>query len=226
MKTIVVYGSGPQDTDELTLVGKLNTEAAAKFFQQEGERIIVTGGLSGKSSFTEAELMKKYLLSKGIPEECIVLEGKAANTVENVVFVANIVDGMGLNCLIHITPKFHMPRVKELNSLMGLDEISEYKISEKLLGENYPLIKATGERVRILAENEPRWMRGLQDIPEYWLPQAAKIESIKRFHYVLGWLRIKNWLEVNFSVFDVSGLSGKEITELRGQILKIKRIKP
>ena len=222
----MVYGSGPQNTDELTSVGKLNTEAAAKFFQQEGERIIVTGGRSGKSSFTEAELMKKHLLSKNIPEECIILEEKAANTVENVVFVANIVDRMEINCLIHVAPKFHMPRIKELNSLIGLDEISEYQISEKLLGENYPLVKATRERARILAGNEQRWMRGLQEIPEYWLPQTAKIESIKRFHYVLGWLRIKNWLEVNFSVFDVSSLSGKEITELRKQISKIKRIKP
>ena len=229
MKAIVIYGCGPQDADELTPIGELNVEAGVKLFHQlfgQKVRIIPTGGRTGKSYFSEAEIMGRRLRQLGVPNEQIVLEPKATNTIENVVLMTNIVDMIGLNLLIHVTPQHHLPRIRELCFLVGIDEISEYCPSQEILGESHPLVKKTEKAIGIQARNEDRWMRGLREIPEYWLPQTAQVESLERFRYILGHQRIQKWLEENFSIFNVSNLTDREIEDIRERIKQVKRAMP
>jgi len=227
MKGIVVYGCGPQDSDELTPVGRLNTEAAAELFHQKGGKVIPTGGRTGKSSFSEAELMQKLMQGRlGIPESCIIPETEATNTIENVVFVTNITDRMGFTHLIHVSPEHHLPRIAELCYLVGINSISEFKAAQEILGKNHPLVEETKEILEVHARNEARWMRGLREIPEYWLPKAAKIESLQRFRYILGHQRIQKWLKENFSVNKVSNLTNREIGRIKEKIGKMERVMP
>lgn len=223
---IVVYGSGPQDTDELTPVERLNIGAALKLFCQRREKatFILTGGKTGKSQFSEAEVMAVRLICSGIPEECIRLEKEAANTVENVAFVSNLVDKMGFKHLFHVAPRVHLPRVKELCWLVGIDWFSDYKSSEEILGDKHPAVKTAIETLQRIAVNEPKWMRGLKEIPLYWLPQMAKVENLQRFRYILGHERIKRWLGKNFSVCKVKDLTDREIGEIREKIKKMERV--
>ena len=213
MKAIVVYGCGPQDEDKLTPVGKLVTKAAAKFFCQSSEEmtIIPTGGRTGQSLFSEAEAMRKELIRLGVPKKCVVLEQNATNTIENIAFVANIVDKMGLDGLIHITSKVHMPQVKELCKLIGLEKISSHEIADEI-------IESEIKDARI--ENTDRWMRGLQEIPLYWLPQIAQIENPKRWKHILRQPRIKDFLKKRYGIAKPEELALQEI------IKKEKRIMP
>ncbi|MFQ6083630.1 MAG: YdcF family protein [Candidatus Aminicenantia bacterium] len=229
MKTIVVYGHGPQDSEELTPMEKLNIEAAAKLFpqlDQEKVKVILTGGHTGKSYLAEAEVMQKQLILKGIPKECIILEDKATNTIENVVFVTNIAERVDIDYFIHLSIRHHLPRIKEICSLIGTDTLSEYKASEEILGENHQLVKDTKEAVKVWAVNKERWIRGLKEIPEYWLPQAMQIENVKRCRCILSHERIRGWLKNNFSISDVKSLSDKEIAKIREKIKRVKRIVP
>ncbi len=211
MEAIVLYGCGPQNSNELNPVGKFVTEAAAKLFHQSpGEmRIIPTGGRTGRSSFSEAEVMTKELVRLGVPEECIIPEPNATNTIENLVFVANIVDKMGLDYLIHITNRVHMPQVKELCKLIGLEKISSYEIADEI-------IKCEIEDTR--AKNISRWMRGLQEIPLYWLPQMAQIENPKRWEYILCQSQVRDFIKEKYGITKPEGL--------REEIKKEKRIMP
>ena len=110
MKAMVVYGYSPQDTDGLTPIGRLNTEAGAELFSREGGRIIPAGGRTGKSDLSEAEVIQRWLILKGAPKECIIPETKAANTIENVVFVANIADRLGVNRFTPVSLQYHLPQ--------------------------------------------------------------------------------------------------------------------
>lgn len=229
MKAIVIYGCGPQDTDELTPIGKLNTEAGARLFHQTSGRkvrIIPTGGKTGKSHLSEAEIIGRRLRQLGVPNEQIVLEPEATNTIENIVLVTNTVDMIDLNLLLHVALQHHLPRIKELCFLVGIDEISEYCPSQEVLGKSHPLVKKTEKTIGVQARNEGRWMRGLRKVPEYWLPQVAKVESLERFRYILGHQRIQKWLEENFSISNVSNLINREIEEIRKKIKQMERVMP
>ena len=219
MKAIVVFGCGPQNSNELTPVGKLVIEATAKFFCQSSEEmmIIPTGGKTGQSLFSEAEVMEEELIRLGVPKKRIVLEPNATNTIENLAFVANVVDKMGLDYLIHITNRVHMPQVKELCKLIELEKISSYEIADEI-------IKCEIEDVR--AENIDRWMRGLREIPLYWLPQIAQIENPKRWKYILCQPRIRDFLKERYEIAYPEKLSQNQLFKLQEKIKKEKRIMP
>ena len=234
MKAIVIYGSGPQDTEELTPIEVMNVGAGVEIFKELSEKkkmIILTGGKTGRSSLSEAEVMTKKLVQLGIPQIYVVPENQAKNTIENVVFVTNIVDKiivdeMKIDCLVHVAPREHLSRIEEICTLVGVDGISEFRSSQEILGNEHPLVKKATQSLCSIVVNEPRWMRGLTEIPEYWLPQAAKIEELKRFRYILGHERIKRWLKKNFSLCKVNDLTDREIGEIREKIKKMERVMP
>ena len=219
MKVIVVYGCGPQNSDKLTPVGKFVTEAAAKLFHQSPEkmRIIPTGGKTGQSSFSEAQVMTKELIRLGVPEKCIIPEPNATNTIENLVCVANIADKIGFNHLIHITTNIHMPQVKELCKLTGLEEISSYTTADEI-------IKREIDDAR--AKNIGRWMRGLREIPLYWLPQTTKIENIERWKHIICQPRVRDFLKERYGIAYPEKLSQNQLFKLQEEIKKEKRIMP
>ncbi|MEW5984330.1 MAG: ElyC/SanA/YdcF family protein [Acidobacteriota bacterium] len=60
--------------------------------------------------FREAEVMKQLAVSIGVPADAIVLESKAANTHENVTFVARILENRGWRSALLISSPYHMRR--------------------------------------------------------------------------------------------------------------------
>ena len=60
------------------LKGRL--DRAVELYKKEYfEYIIVSGGI-GKEGFNEAKVMKNYLVEKGIPNECVILDDKGYNS--------------------------------------------------------------------------------------------------------------------------------------------------
>ncbi|AYV78649.1 MAG: YdcF family protein [Edafosvirus sp.] len=82
--------------------------------------IIVTGGNTTKNpkAKTEAQVMKKYLVEHKISPFKIVMENKAQNTIQNVVYSKLLIDKIANNDFIVrilvITSEFHMERAKLL----------------------------------------------------------------------------------------------------------------
>jgi uncharacterized SAM-binding protein YcdF (DUF218 family) len=96
--------------------------AARMFKAGAAPRIIVSGGSfveqQGGPATTEAEAMRRFLLDLGVPNEAIVSEGKALNTIENIRNVRALVkEGK----VAIITSAFHVPRVAKLARRGGLD---------------------------------------------------------------------------------------------------------
>jgi uncharacterized SAM-binding protein YcdF (DUF218 family) len=98
--------------------------AMAYINKNPGAIVIVSGGKGEGESFTEAEVMKKYLVQKGIDGKRIIEEGKATNTIENVAYTKQIIDGFKLGWepkLVIVTNDFHMFRAMLLARAQGLD---------------------------------------------------------------------------------------------------------
>ncbi|RUT35972.1 YdcF family protein [Paenibacillus zeisoli] len=76
---------------------------------------ILTGGLdTTKSRYTEAEGMANYLRKQGVPSTAILLENKATNTYENLLFSRRIMEEHQLRTAVIITHTYHGRRAKEI----------------------------------------------------------------------------------------------------------------
>ena len=96
--------------------------AARMFHAGAAPRIIVSGGSfieqQGGPATTEAEAMRRFLLDLGVPNDVIVSEGKALNTIENIRNVRDLVKG---GRVAIITSAFHIPRAAKLAKRGGLN---------------------------------------------------------------------------------------------------------
>ncbi|WP_314626828.1 YdcF family protein [uncultured Selenomonas sp.] len=72
--------------------------------------ILVSGGQVFQESGKEALLAKRTLLSLGVPEDRILVEGESQNTVQNAAYTARILKEHGLERPILVTSAFHMKR--------------------------------------------------------------------------------------------------------------------
>ncbi len=74
--------------------------------------IVVTGGGRMKSvEVTEAHVMKRYLIKKGIKPNSILMEHESRNTIGNAYFTKRMIDRRSRDpSLVVVTNDFHMPR--------------------------------------------------------------------------------------------------------------------
>ena len=85
---ILVLGAGLKDGDEVSKVLKDRLEAAIECYDNydKGCKIVVSGGKGSNEDMSEAEAMRRYLIKKGIDEDCIIKEDKSTSTKENFEF--------------------------------------------------------------------------------------------------------------------------------------------
>lgn len=100
---------------------KERLDEAYKQFQQYGHKyIIVSGGAVG-SRRSEAELMKKYLVEKGVPAKRVLKEDKSHNTVQNLIFSKQLMEQYQLKSFMIITNLFHVRRTKYIMHRLGMN---------------------------------------------------------------------------------------------------------
>lgn len=92
---------------------------------------IVSGGKGTLTRPSEAQVMKKYLIDQGIPENQIIIEDKAINTYQNMKFCKKIIQGINKEAKsVFVTNGFHLFRssifadINKLNA-SGLSSKSE-----------------------------------------------------------------------------------------------------
>lgn len=83
--------------------------------------LILTGGNADESGKTEAEMMRELLLARGVPEEKLLLEDRAATTKENFRNVAAMIDPAEPTVLI--SSGYHMERAVRTAEKAGFTAI-------------------------------------------------------------------------------------------------------
>lgn len=85
--------------------------------------LIVSGGLDKPGyKYTEAEGMRNYLVSKGVPEEAIILENEATSTYENLLYSQRIMKDHDWKRAIIVTHDYHGTRALEIAGTLGYDQ--------------------------------------------------------------------------------------------------------
>ena len=75
------------------------------------QHVIVSGG-TGVEGFNEAEVMKRYLISQGVPEGRIIADGEGATTSLTARNAARVMKERGWQSALVISQYFHVPRTR------------------------------------------------------------------------------------------------------------------
>ena len=116
---IIVLGAGLRGEDlSLTLFYRLNKglEYLRAYPQSQ---VVVTGGQGPGEDITEAEAMKRYLVTHGIQEERIIMEEKSTSTLENLLFSKRLLQKEPGTKISLVTSDFHLFRAKMLARRVG-----------------------------------------------------------------------------------------------------------
>ncbi|MET0623378.1 MAG: YdcF family protein [Pyrinomonadaceae bacterium] len=73
--------------------------------------VIVSGGV-GSEGFDEAEVMKRYLVEKGVPERSIHVDGGGATSRLTAVNASRMMRKNGWRSAMVVTQYFHVPRMR------------------------------------------------------------------------------------------------------------------
>ena len=114
---IVILGCWFQKDGSLPPLLKGRVDRAVSFWKAQKERtgkealLIPSGGQGRDESMPEAEAMRRYLLTQGIPEESIQAETRSKNTYQNMAFSKQIADAVNKNGkAVFATTNYHVFR--------------------------------------------------------------------------------------------------------------------
>lgn len=119
---LIVLGAQVRE-DGPSAVLKYRLDAAAQYLREnDSTTCIVTGGKGATEPFSEGEGMKQYLVSVGIPEDRIIVEDKALNTVQNIQYSKALMSSPDAPTAI-VTNNFHVTRALALARGQGLTNV-------------------------------------------------------------------------------------------------------
>ncbi len=121
---IVILGNTVEKNGKVSPRLKARLEKGLQLYQQNfAQNIIMSGGF-GREGYDEAEVMKKYLVEKGIPPQNIVTDSKGINTMESARNVKTIMNGQNWHSAILVSQYFHLTRSKLAFSKTGIEKLS------------------------------------------------------------------------------------------------------
>ena len=84
--------------------------------------LIPSGGQGSDEVISEAEAMARYLSSRGVPQDSILLEDRSTTTMENLLFAKHLLEARGLGAYrcAFVTSDYHVFRTSLYASKVGL----------------------------------------------------------------------------------------------------------
>ena len=120
---IIVLGAAVHG-DYMSLILKERVDKTLDYLREyPNTKIIVSGGKGSGESISEAEAMRRYLVSNGISNNQIIKEEKSRTTAENFKYSSKIIrnlEGDSTPTVSVVTTNFHMLRAKMLARRSGL----------------------------------------------------------------------------------------------------------
>ena len=123
---ILILGCGFRKDETLPPLLRGRVDRAISFWKDQKEKgktaiLVPSGGQGPDEVMAEAEAMRNYLLSQGIPDEYIRPEKESKNTYQNMVFSKKLIENENKDArVIFSTTNYHVFRSGVWASLAGL----------------------------------------------------------------------------------------------------------
>lgn len=120
---ICVFGAAEYD-GRPSPVFRARLDHALELYNRGMAPLIITLGGPGGDQFTEGSVGRRYLESKGVPEEDIIAETESRNTEESARRIAVIARANGLRRLVIVSDGSHLFRIHAICTAEGLDVLT------------------------------------------------------------------------------------------------------
>ncbi len=122
--TLVVLGAQIRGESPSLMLRQRLDVAVAYLNAHPDAPCVVSGGQGPDEAYTEAHVMKKYLVERGIAPERIYEEAASTNTRENMRFSLQLIEKQGLPANLAVaTQEFHQYRASVLAKEQGADTV-------------------------------------------------------------------------------------------------------
>jgi len=117
---IIVLGAQVKEDGTPSVALERRLTAALESYQQDRQLIIVCGAQGGNEPRPEGDVMRDWLLARGVPEEDVVAETESFNTRENLNHAKAIMEERGLVNALIVTSDYHVARGLALCRQVGI----------------------------------------------------------------------------------------------------------
>ncbi|HLN02685.1 MAG TPA: YdcF family protein [Bryobacteraceae bacterium] len=117
---IVVLGAAEYRGKPSPVLRARLDHALALYKEGLAPRILTTGGAGGDPVYTEGDVGRAYLVSRGVPSEAIVVDAEGASTVYSTASAAEIMRRMALKSCIVVSDGYHIFRAKRMLQSSGM----------------------------------------------------------------------------------------------------------
>ena len=147
-KAIIVLGCGI-DGEQVSPKLARRLDKAIEYFNEHPDKpVIVSGGQGAQEDIPESTAMKRYLVSKGVPDGMIIEESNSTSTFENFEFSKDIADTLpGGDRIVFVTSRFHIYRASRYAAGAGFEahhigaRVPLYELPSNYLREMLAVVK-------------------------------------------------------------------------------------
>lgn len=109
------------EKNELTPVFKARLRHASTLWRKgHAPRILITGGITGRASISEAEAGRSWLVNQGLPTETVFTEERSQYTLENLFWVREHMRAQDWKTLLLVSDPLHLARAQAMAEGLGL----------------------------------------------------------------------------------------------------------
>lgn len=117
---IVVLGAQVKPDGQLSLQLTWRMDEAYALWEKQPCLIVTCGAQGANEPAPEGQVMKEYLMAKGVPEGQILVDDTSFNTRQNLRNAARLLESAGAKQVMIVTSDYHLPRAMALAQDMGL----------------------------------------------------------------------------------------------------------
>lgn len=117
---LIVLGAQVQPSGEPSVQLTWRLEAALEVFNQNPVPIVVSGGQGSNEPRPEGEVMRDWLIEKGVPTDKILVDSVSVNTLQNIRHAVSLLNGLDIQNVRIVTSDYHLPRALAIARDEGL----------------------------------------------------------------------------------------------------------
>ncbi len=104
----VVCGCPADREGKPTPYMKTRVEKAVQLWEDKRVKYLLLSGGAVRNAFVEAEVMKAYAVSLGVPKEFLIMEKRSGSTYHNMMYCKAIMEECGLDDCVVVTNGWHL----------------------------------------------------------------------------------------------------------------------
>ena len=117
---IIVLGAQVKPDGSPSEALRRRLAAAHEAYEEKRQVIIVCGAQGGNEPRAEGDVMRDWLLERGVPQEDVVAETASFNTRQNLEYARAIMEHRGLSQALVVTSDYHVARALALCRQVGI----------------------------------------------------------------------------------------------------------